>query len=419
LAKLTKWIGLSLGADICWPICYEALIKKLDLAIPQGADTLGFEVDRVSIEPFDLRQPCKYSIVLDRLTHWYHTSREWIKKAVILDDLYVLNNPWAVQSMEKQTTYCAMMRLGLPIPNTWMVPPKDYEKTKDLEPTLRSYARLFDLGLVGAKLGYPHYMKPYDGGGWVGVNRIADEKQLRETYEKSGKLVMHLQAAVDPNDAFVRCIGLGPQFHIVNYDPGAPLHARYTVGHDGLSPADIKKLTDITKVINAFFLWDFNSCESLRQNGEWYPIDFANPCPDSQVTSLNWHFPWLIKANLRWSLFVAASGRRMRMNQHWQPYFDIAAKDLSYEEKLSGYEALADAHFELDRFEEFCHTHLAHLDEITWEFFGSATARDAVRKKVVDIFPAHEHDRFTDYFWERIQAWRASEYGHGGQGFGN
>jgi len=29
------------------------------------------------------------------LTHWYHTSREWIKKAVIMDGLYVFNNPWS------------------------------------------------------------------------------------------------------------------------------------------------------------------------------------------------------------------------------------------------------------------------------------------------------------------------------------
>ena len=73
-------------------------------------DTVGFEVERVTIEPFDLRQPCKYDVVVDRLTHWYHTSREWIKKAILMDGLYVFNNPWAVQSMEKHTTYCAMMR---------------------------------------------------------------------------------------------------------------------------------------------------------------------------------------------------------------------------------------------------------------------------------------------------------------------
>ena len=55
-----------------------------------------------------------------------------------MDDLYVLNNPWSIQSMEKHTTYCAMMRLGLPIPETWMVPPKEYEPTADLQADARA-----------------------------------------------------------------------------------------------------------------------------------------------------------------------------------------------------------------------------------------------------------------------------------------
>ena len=31
--------------------------------------------------------------------------------------------------------------------------------------------------------------------------------------------------------------------------------------------------------INAFFGWDFNSCESLRSNGVWHPIDFRQCLP--------------------------------------------------------------------------------------------------------------------------------------------
>ena len=99
----------------------------------------------MTIEPFDLRQPVKYDLVIDRLTHWYSISREWIKKAIVLNDLYVYNNPWSIQSNEKHTSYAAMMRLGLPVPDTWMLPAKAYEHADDLEPTLRQYARLFSL----------------------------------------------------------------------------------------------------------------------------------------------------------------------------------------------------------------------------------------------------------------------------------
>jgi hypothetical protein len=409
LARTTKRIGLSLGADICWPICFEEILRRLDLEIPVGDERVSFECSRVTIEPFDLRQPVRYDLVIDRLTHWYHTSREWIKKAVVLNDTYVFNNPWSLQSNEKHTTYCAMMRLGLAVPDTWMLPPKAYEPSTDLQATLNQYAQLFDLGQIGARLGYPLFMKPYDGGGWVGVTKIDDEAALRAAYDASGSKVMHLQAAVIPYEHFVRCIGLGPQTRAVNYDPAAPLHDRYRMDRDFLGADAREELEDITLTINAFFGWDFNSCEALLRQGTWYPIDFANACPDSQVTSLHYHFPWLIKANLRWSIFCAATRRKVTRNLDWEPYFEIAARDLAPREKLKAYARLARTHFEQDRFEEFCARHLAHLDAVADEFFGGDEAREAVRKKVAALFPAHEVERFTALFFGRIQEWRAAE----------
>ena len=408
MASVKRTIGLSLGADICWPLCYEAIVKQLDLAIPWQGDTVGIDVERVTIEPFDLRQPCRYDMVLDRLTHWYHLSREWIKKAIVMDGLYVLNNPWSVQSNEKHTTYAAMMHLGLPIPETWLVPPKSYEPTADLQPTLKAYARLFDLNAIGTQLGYPLFMKPYDGGGWKGVNKIDDDHQMRQRYEESGKLVMHLQKAVSPFDRFVRCIGLGPQTHLVNYDPSAPLHDRYTQDQDFISDDDAQVLRDITLTINAFFGWDFNSCESLRKDGTWYPIDFANPCPDSQVTSLHYHFPWMVKAYLKWAIFCAATKRPMRKAFDWDQFYAIGKEPIPYAQKLEKYGALSRKLLEADKFEEFCAKNLKHLDEVAWEFFSTDVAKDAVRQKVTALFPAHEVEKFTELFWQRIQTWRTT-----------
>lgn len=407
MAKLTRRIGLSLGADICWPICFEEILARLKLELPWHGDSLSVEVSRVTIEPFNLRQPVRYDVVVDRLTHWYHTSREWIKKAVVLNDLYVFNNPWSLQANEKHTTYCAMMRLGMPIPETWMLPPKAYNKSADLEPTLTRYAQLFDLGAVGRQLGYPLFMKPYDGGGWKGVTKIDDEAALRAAYDASGTDVMHLQAGVIPYDKFVRCIGLGPQTRVINYDPSAPLHDRYTPDRNFIDTDEQRTLEDTTLTINSFFAWDFNSCEALLKNHEWYPIDFANACPDSQVTSLHYHFPWLVKANLRWAIFCAATQRRMRRSLDWDAYFDIAAQDLPYRQKLAAYAKIARQRLAADEFAEFCAQHLPHLDHVAHDFFGSDVARQAVRKKVEALYPAHEWNSFTDLFFERIQRWRA------------
>ena len=430
MADITRNIGLSLGADIDWPLCFEGIMKELKLSIPvdeellrgraptstgarptneKPGDTVKFNVERVMIEPFDLRQPCKYDVVVDRLTHWYHTSREWIKKSIVMDDLYVFNNPWSVQANEKHTSYCAMMRLGMKIPETWMIPPKQYEENPDLKLTLSRHAKLFDVTLLGPKMGWPMFMKPYDGGGWRGVVKVDDPGSMRKAYDESGKSVMHIQQAVHNFDSFVRCIGFGPQTHCVLYNPDAPLHERYTTKTDFITAKEEEHLRKLTLTINAFFDWEFNSCEALRKNGEWFPIDFANPCPDSQVTSLHWHFPWLVKAYIKWAVYCAATRRPMRKNQNWAPFIEVSKLDLSFEDKLDKYAEIADERFETKRFEEFCAKHLANLDEVAWSFFGSQPAKDAVRQKVTALFPQHEIEKFTEHFWGRIQDWRAHE----------
>ena len=417
MTELVRNIGLSLGADLCWPACFEQIMRRLDLRIPGPAvgageaDTVRFEVERVTIEPFDLRQGCKYDLVIDRLTHWFHISREWIKKAVLMDDLYVFNNPWAVQSMEKHTAYCAMMRLGMPVPDTWMLPPKAYTtQNPDLQPTLIRYAKLFDIGRLGPHLDYPMFVKPYDGGGWRSVTRAKDQASLREAYEQSGADVMHVQASV-PYDGFIRSIGFGPQVLHVNYAPDEPLHDRYQQQMpDSVGADDLDTLRKITLTINSFFGWEFNSCESLRADGVWHPMDFANACPDSQVTSLHRHFPELVMAYIRWSVFCSATKRPMRRSLDWEPYYAVADSDRSFTEKLDAYAAIADERLETARFEEFCAEQLGELEAVTREFFTTDAAKDIVRQKVASLFPEHEIEQFTELFWQRIADWRkASE----------
>ena len=403
----TRRIGLSLGADLCWPLCYEGILRELNPTFVLGGERVKVEVERVAVTPYRLSDPCPYDVVLDRLTHWYKPRREWIKKAILMDGLYVFNNPWSLQSMEKHTTYAAMTHLGLPVPDTAMVPPKAYEPAEDLRVTLQRYARLFDLGALGEEMGFPLFMKPYDGGAWKGVSYVPDAQALRARYEESGTQLMHLQKAVAPFEQFVRCIGLGPQTTIVRYDPDAPLHNRYCIGRDGITAEDEALLQEMTLTINTFFGWDFNSCESLLQQGVWHPIDFANACPDSQVTSLHYHFPWLVLANLRWSLFCAVTRRPMRRTLDWEPYYAIAAqRDLPFREKLRAYAAIARERLDAARFEEFCAEHLGDLEEIAWQFFGSEAAKDAIRQKVASLYPAHEIEPFTELFWQRVQAWR-------------
>lgn len=405
-APSIRHIGLSLGADLCWPAAFEDLLQQLDLTIEHEGETLQFEIERITVHPFDLAYKPKYDVVVDRITHWFNTSREWIKKITLMDGVYVFNNPWALQSMEKHTSYAAMMRLGMPIPKTWLIPPKEYADDGDTTVTVSRYNRLFDLASVGEQVGYPAFLKPYDGGGWVGVTRVTDSESLHEAYDKSGKRVHHLQAAVQNWDKFIRGIGVGPQVMLARYDPDAPLHARYVPDQTPLDGDEAWRARATTKVINAFFRWDFNSCEMLRSDGVLHPIDFANACPDSQVTSLHYYFPELVLSLLRWSLYCAAAKRKPVLNHDWQPFFDIADMDLPYDEKLRRYEAIADEHLDTERFNAFCVKHFAGLHAAAHAYFGSERFREITRKKVEALFPAHEVDAFTELFFGQVQLWR-------------
>lgn len=409
MADVTRQIGLSLGADICWPAAYEEIVKRLDLAIPWNGDTVKFAVERVTVEPFDLMYQPKYDLVMDRITHWFMTTREWVKKISVVDGVYVLNNPWSIQANEKHTTYAAMMKLGMPVPKTYMLPPKEYSDEKDTQYTIRKYNKLFDLGAVGKEVGYPCFLKPYDGGAWVGVTRCKNEAELRAAYDKSGTRVQHLQAAVDNYDLFVRAIGIGPQVNVVKYNPDAPLHARYVVDFNFLKPSEWTTAQRNCRVINAFFGWDFNSCEMLRKDGVLHPIDFANACPDSQVTSLHFHWPWLVRALVRWSIFCATTKRPMRLTLDWDRFLRLNDPDMTWDEKLVRYDEVARQHFDAERFDEFCAEHLAHVDDVVIDFLGTPRFKEIVREKVANIYPKHEIEEFTDHFFGLVQFWRKCE----------
>jgi hypothetical protein len=106
---------------------------------------------------------------------------------------------------------------------------------------------------------------------------------------------------------------------------------------------------------------------------------------------------------------LAATRRAMRKNLDYEPFYKVAAKDLSWRDKLREYGRISRERFDADRFEEFCAKQLGNLDEVVWNYFATDRARDAVRRKVANIYPAHEVDEFTEMFWQKIQQWRRDE----------
>jgi hypothetical protein len=220
---------------------------------------------------------------------------------------------------------------------------------------------------------------------------------------------MHLQAGLEDYEVFVRSLAIGPQVSSFHYDPEQPPHGRYVIDHQFLDQQKGREAQIITKTINAFFRWDFNSCECILKDGILSPIDFANACPDIAVTSLHYYFPWAIKALMAWSIYCVVSERSMRITMDIEKYFKIADSDRSYEEKLAAYEKMADKHFETKRFEEFRGTVLKDLDEIMWELVQTEEFNQMIAQTVRGMFPEHEHDEFIAHFQGLLKHWVDSE----------
>jgi hypothetical protein len=377
-------IGLLLATEEDWPTALEAVVGRLG-AVHYGGESHELACERIKNEPFDLRYAPHYSLIIDRLSWWYDLPREWLKKIALMDGVYLLNNPFTFQAMEKHAAYCAMMRLGLKVPQTWLIPHKLPPDNPRYVPMAERYNPAFDLEEIARQIGFPLFMKPFDGGMWVGVTRISNEEELRFAYEHSGERLMHLQASIEDYDVFTRSLSIGPQTKVMRYDPGAHGHYRYIAADDFLTPELESELATISQLINAFFRWEFNSCEVIVKDGQARPIDYANASPDIALVSLHHYFPWAIEALVAWCAFCVVTGRPMRINQNTRDYFETADDELSYEDRLERYRALARTYFHADEFEEFRATALSQLRELMVEYVESPEFDEEVLVRAIRL----------------------------------
>jgi len=170
------------------------------------------------------------------------------------------------------------------------------------------------------------------------------------------------------------------------------------------------QVVSIGRLVNAFFRWEFNSCETLVKDGEVYPIDYANACPDVALTSLHYYFPWAIRALVRWCVFALVTGRKPRLDLETDRFFEIADEPgMGYPEKLGAYRKLADAYFETERYQEFCASSLSHADEVVLDWVASPAFDRLLTDTVTATYPEHEHEQFVAHLRGLTGLWVSDE----------
>ena len=406
----THLIGLLLGTEEDWSGAFEALMGRVAPVIEHGGERHDFALERVTIEPFDLRAKPRHSLVIDRLAHWYYVPREWIKKVALMDGVYLLNNPFTFQAMEKHAAYCAMMRLGLKVPDTWLVPYKQPPADERFAYTAERYNRPFDLAPVAGEIGYPLYMKPFDGGAWVGVSRIGSPEQLTARYDESGQRLMHLQRAVDGFDVFARSLSIGAETMVMHFDPDQPLHGRYQVDHDFLSRRDRPRGGDDrphgqhvlrvgVQLVRDPHPRHRGPSDRLRERVPGRLADLAAlllPVGDQGAAAL---------------VRVRAARRAGRCASRWTSSrggrWPTASAATRRSSRPTASSPMTD--FEVDAYEEFCARHLAHVDEAMAEYIASADFDRLLVETVMRAFPPHEHEEFVAHYRGLLGAWVADQ----------
>ena len=121
--RIDHQIGLLLGAEKDWPRAFVEILSRVG-TIRSGEAEHAFHAEPLRIHPFELTDEVRSDLVIDRLAHWYFHPREWLKKASLVNGTYLMNSPFTFQSMEKHSAYAAMIRLGLKVPRTVLLPYK-------------------------------------------------------------------------------------------------------------------------------------------------------------------------------------------------------------------------------------------------------------------------------------------------------
>jgi len=62
-------LGLLLGTEEDWPTAFESIVRRLGPVTDAAGSQHRYDVERIVIEPFDLRATPRYDLVIDRLAY--------------------------------------------------------------------------------------------------------------------------------------------------------------------------------------------------------------------------------------------------------------------------------------------------------------------------------------------------------------
>jgi hypothetical protein len=305
-----KKIGVLYGKERSFPMAFIEAVN--------GKNVRGIRAESVLIDKVMQGYPSGYSVIIDRISQDVPFYRAYLKNAAI-SGTAVINNPFWWSADEKFFNNALATKIGVPVPKTVILPSRDLpEDTSDL--SFSNLAYPLDWESIFKYVGFPAYMKPFAGGGWKNVYRIKNAEDFYQKHSETGRLVMLLQEEI-VFEEYYRCYCIGGKYvRIMPYEPRNPHHLRYVAD---FSPSEEKlhQMEQIVLRINKYLGYDFNTVELALKDGIPYAIDFCNPAPDAERSSVGEeNFNWVVETAAVYAIERALEAKEGLDNQTWGEY---------------------------------------------------------------------------------------------------
>ncbi len=305
-----KKIGMLFGKERSFPMAFVERVnsKKID----------GIIAEPVQIDKVMQGEPSGYAVIFDRISQDVPFYRAYLKNAALCGTT-VINNPFWWSADEKFFNNCLATKIGVPVPKTVILPSKDLPTDTSNE-SFSNLSYPLDWEGIFKYIGFPAYMKPFAGGGWKSVYQLNSIEEFFEKHAETEQLVMMLQEEIK-FDEYYRCYCIGGKYvRIMPYEPRNPHHLRYVADFKP-SAERYKLMEDIVLRICNYLGYDFNTVELAIRDGVPYAIDFCNPAPDAEVTSVGQeNFDWVVETAANYAIEKAMEHKDNTDNLTWGEY---------------------------------------------------------------------------------------------------
>ena len=310
-----KKIGILFGQESSFP---PAFVQRCNEKARGEAQAEFVRIDKVI-----QGEAAGYDVVIDRISQDVPFYRGWLKNEA-LAGCAVVNNPFWWSADEKFFNNALATKIGVAVPKTVLLPSHQLP-TDTADGSFRNLAYPLNWEAMFEYVGWPAFFKPFAGGGWKNVYRLHNAEEFFRAYSETGQLVMMLQEEVK-FDMYFRCYSIDQRnVKIMNYEPRHPYHLRYVT--DWQAPKNILEAVEWGVLqLNQFLGYDLNTVEFAIRDGVPVAIDFCNPAPDAEVTSVGQeNFNWVVEAVTDMALRKAREHVAGRDNLSWGKYIQAGA----------------------------------------------------------------------------------------------